>query len=171
MANKHFTNFPIVTAKAEKRGIFFRNPMFKRYFELWDGKPEFSAQSAKECKGFWGMVHWILNSNRSIEGKIEFSKESDAAGYSLNSLRSPIYFNRVERTLKYAGDVISIDSKGFNFTDERVGGNCEKEVSVVKVNGKIVFRGRTEVNGYNMTFAHVVEEKIESFLRNGVFKI
>jgi len=171
MTNTHFTNFPIVTAKAEKRGIFFRNPVFKRYFELWDGELEFSAQAAKERKGFWGMVHWILNSNKSIESKIEFSKEDDAAGYSLNSVRSPIYFKRVERTLKYTGDVISIDSKGFNFIDERVGGNCEKEVSVIKVNGAVVFSGRTDVNGYSMTFAHVAEEKIKSFLRNGVFNI
>lgn len=171
MTNTHFTNFPVVTAKTEKRGVFFRSPVFKRYFDLWDGEPEFSAQAAKEHKGFWGRVHWILNSNKSIDNKIEFSKEDNAAGNSLNSVRSPIYFKRVERTLKYSGGVVSIDAKGFNFIDERVGGNCEKEITTIKVNGKIVFCGRTDINGYNMTFAHVVEGKIKSFLRNGVFDI
>lgn len=171
MTNTHFTNFPIVTAETEKLGVFFRSPVFKRYFELWDGKPEFSAQSAKERKGFWGVVHWLLNSKKSIDSKIEFSNETDAAGYRLNSVRSPIYFKRVERTLKYCGDVVSIDAKGYNFVDERVGGNCEKEFTIIKVNGKIVFHGRSDKNGYNLTYEHVVLGKIGSFLRNGTLEI
>jgi hypothetical protein len=169
MTNPHFIQFPIVVSEIETTGIFFRSPFFKRYFDMWDGEEKFSAQVAKECKGFWGFVHFLLNTRKTLDDKIEFSSESDVAGYSLNSIRRPFYFKRVERTLSYASDVVSIEARGFNFLDERVGGHCQKETAVIKVNGKVVFRGRSDKNGgYNLTYSHQVEQKVQTWLDGGV---
>ena len=161
------------TSETEVSGIFFRLPIFGRYFDLWEDNEKFSAQSAKAKKGFWGVMHWLLNSNKSIDSKIEFSSKDNAAGYRLWSVRSPIYFKRIQRELSYVGDNgFCIESKGFNYTDERVGGGCVKEVTTIKLPGRTVFKGRSDKNGgYHFTYEHVVMDRVKEYKATGTFTL
>ena len=118
--------------------------------------------------GFLGWVNWLLNSKKRIAEIQEFVKLDNAAGYVFLSVRSPIYFSRIERTAEYYSDDLILKSWGFNYVDERVGGGCVKEKTVItkKINGrmKTIFNKLTHVNnGYKMTYKHTIEE----FLNTG----
>lgn len=157
----------IVTQERIVSGVFIRNPFFKRYFDVYDNNKG-HVYDVKERKGFFGIVHGLLNSKKRIDDLIEFLKEDNASGYQLDSIRNPFYFTRVERTTTYHSDDIIIKSWGFNYVDERVGGHCvlEKTVIFKKLNGsmKKIFDGFTHANnGYVMTY----KSRIEAFLKTG----
>jgi hypothetical protein len=113
-------------------------------------------------------MNWLLNSKKKIKDTQEFVTSENAAGYVFRSVRSPIYFKRVERTAEYFSDDMTIKSWGFNYIDERVYGGCVKERTIIrkKINGKMktIFNKLTHVNnGYKMTYKSVIED----FLKTG----
>lgn len=164
----------IITTERKVSGVFFRNPFFKRYYGVDDGwygdniNTDGNLHDVVNKVGFLGWVNWLLNSKKRIAEIQEFVKLDNAAGCVFLSVRSPIYFSRIERTAEYYSDDLILKSWGFNYVDERVGGGCVKEKTVItkKINGrmKTIFNKLTHVNnGYKMTYKHTIEE----FLNTG----
>lgn len=110
-----------------KKGIFFRNPFFKKYYSLDAGFFD-DLTPAPELKNL-GLIHRLLNSRKTIAELIDFVENDDnAAGFKLCELRSPIFFEREERYAQLnSPNGVTIISKGWNFVDEEVGGACEVE--------------------------------------------
>ncbi len=168
MQEKH-----IIVDEYEEIGLFLRNPIFKREFDVYrfEGNEDVTGvYEAKERKGFWGVVHSILNRKKTLDRIIRFLEENDnVAYYHLRSLRNPFYTKRVVRLALYHNDSLIVESKGFHYVDERVGGHCVLEKTKVfkKINGRMkkVIDRRTDKNrGYRMTYA----TNIEDFIRTGV---
>jgi hypothetical protein len=164
----------IVTNERVVSGVFFRNPIFGRYYGIYDNwygdniNTDGNLYCVEKRIGFLGWMNWLLNSKKKIKDTQEFVTSENAAGYVFRSVRSPIYFKRVERTAEYFSDDMTIKSWGFNYIDERVYGGCVKERTIIrkKINGKMktIFNKLTHVNnGYKMTYKSVIED----FLKTG----
>lgn len=126
----------ITTSSSMKKGIFFRNPFFKKYYSLDAGFFD-DLTPAPELKNL-GLIHRLLNSRKTIAELIDFVENDDnAAGFKLCELRSPIFFEREERYAQLnSPNGVTIISKGWNFVDEEVGGACEVERTWVYRGGR-----------------------------------
>lgn len=158
-----------------QKGIFFRNPFFRREYDLWSGSHK---GGLNDSKSLLGIVHRILNSPKKLNDLREFIKEDDAAGYFLNSVRSPIYFEREVKELHLEVSFISkqnnpirmiIKSKGFNYIDEPVGGYCAKERTKITVETlyTTITKKFTDKGKYNFTYEHVAKNTVERYAAGG----
>lgn len=174
----------ILTNEEVKNGIFFRNPFFKREFDIYethynilnDTPTKGCIHATHKFKGLWGKIHAILNSQSKVLRTIKWMSECDnAALYRLNSIRSLIYFSRIERSAEYIDEDLVIKSKGFHYVDEACGGACVKEFTkIYRVVGdktkliKSYYSHSTNSGhkGYKMTYKHVLID----FVKDAVIK-
>lgn len=147
----------ITTSSSMKKGIFFRNPFFKKYYSLDAGFFD-DLTPAPELKNL-GLIHRLLNSRKTIAELIDFVENDDnAAGFKLCELRSPIFFEREERYAQLnSPNGVTIISKGWNFVDEEVGGACEVERTWVYRGGELIKRLK-QTGSYKFTYEHVLKD-------------
>jgi hypothetical protein len=147
----------ITTFETVRKGIFFRNPFFKQYYGLDDGWFD-DRQPAPDLENL-GIVHRLLNSKKTINLLKDFVNQDNAAGYKLWNLRSPLYFEREERSAELISDRVTIKAHGYNFVDERVSGGCESETTKVYIDGKLIAKYESsERNAYKNTYEHVLRD-------------
>lgn len=163
----------IVTTETRVKGLFFRNPVYRRQFDVYDYGSG-PARSALAGEGVMGKVHWLLNSGKALRKIIRFVEDNDDAGsWSMLSIRSPFYTQREQRTLVYETEDILVKASGWNYIDEPVGGRCEEEYTTIsKINGysnrsTVLFSGSTKKrNSYNLTYQHIVDDLVSKNLPN-----
>lgn len=168
----------VVTNSRTISGVWLRNPFFKRYVDVYeDGEgSRFSATSALAFKGFFGLVHFFLNGPKLLRQHQKFVSQQDmAAGYTLLSLRSFVYFKREERSLEAEGYGLKVVSKGHNYMEERVAGHCANEYTcITRTLGdqRILWKGSSKRSqGYHLTYAHVVEKLLSDYSKSGRLEI
>lgn len=166
--------FTVFVREEVKTGVWFRNPFFLRYVDGYeDGElSKFSASSALSLRGLYGIVHYALNGPKRLRGNVDFmSNNYNAAGYSILSVRSPVYFKREERHLEAEGYGLKILSKGHNYVEERVAGNCEAEHTLILKTEpvkKVLWKGSSRKHkGYRLTYFHVIEKILTDYKKTG----
>ena len=167
-----FNHYSIVETLGIERGIFFRNPIKEVACDSWNYPyeeldPEYYYELCRKNL-FRRLIEYIKGNYEIINTIIPNTlKENDMDwGVMVNTFISPIYFVREFKALQCKTqdvnlEVQSIKSKGYNDTDERVGGYCryEKTIVATKLHGKIKTKRYKE---YHFTYKHIVEE----FLKN-----
>lgn len=103
---ENFKGYIISTEEGIEKGIFFRNPLQKVYFDAYEDEPILSAwEYLDRIKNPIRRIYEILIGNGKIVKNIEeWSKDMSWGGFTGNILCSPIYFKRRYRKLKAIPD-------------------------------------------------------------------
>jgi hypothetical protein len=134
---KNYKDFVISTEKGTEKGIFFRSPIQKVYFDAYYDEDTFSAWEYKtRIKNPLVKFIEILKGNKHIVHNInQWADEDNWAGFDANILRSPIYFWREYRKLTAESaspdtNIKSINSYGFESQYNTCGGSCKIEKTI-----------------------------------------
>lgn len=161
----------IVFGTAVKQGVWFQNPVYKQYYDLYGFDPFDESYNIPNVDNL-GFMHKLLNGKERIKKLQDFVSKDNAAGFRLRQLRSPFYFKREERELRIFSpdEKLILHSMGYNYVDEHVGGACEREYTTIYslISGAFLKRWRSDNNGgYNMTYETKAIEFINSIESRG----
>ena len=167
VVNEH--GFVFETTETEHKGIFFRSPIQMIDFEndYFSDNPRSAGELNHKLKNN-ALYRWfnILMGNKNIVKNLnKWIDEMDFAGVNKRCLVLPIYFKRLERSLKATNvsnsesDINEVISKGFESPYEIVAGCCKIErTKFTYKNGKSSKVNHKEQ--YHYTYQHVIEEEI-----------
>lgn len=150
-----------------KKGLFFRSPFFKQYYDyysLWAAMDGFFPDPEKP-----GFILWLLNPKKTWDELREHMTQDNFAGMYLWNVRSPIYFKRNIREAHVISkdDAIHIHVLGYHFDNEPVAGYCQDETTTIKVNGKVLhkyssYTGEGCTKNYRMVYQHILEQFVKN---------
>ena len=156
-----------IEMNGKEKGIFFRNPIQKVYFDM-DGEynDKFSVGNyIKWLKNpVFKKIQYLIGNGSIVDNIKSWTDDYDFAGFNANIICSPIYFSRHFRSLKMKSrkdtEIKGIISKGYESPYETVSGGCDKEeTSIIFKNGKIC--KITEYEQYKYTYVHISEKLIK----------
>jgi hypothetical protein len=152
---KHKTDFTTATIERERFGLFFHSPIYKKYFDVYGDEGDYIDLYNP------GFVFRLLNPLSRFKSLKKFVTRENAAGFSLNHLRWPFYFKRIERKAFLTFEDYYVVAEGCNYVDARVAGECIREYTYVYFKKKLLCKYRSDVNGgYKNTYAHVLSDSV-----------
>ena len=165
-----YKNYTIDTEEGEQKGIFFRNPLQKIYYEAYCNVPDpkmsawvyLEAIAKNPIRRFYER---IIGNGQVIKNIREWAEHDNWAGFKAYRLFSPIYFTRQYRKLTAQSDVdnfiLAVESYGYEPPFNITSGTCHIEKAVIRLrDGKRV--KITRKGNYHFTYAHVVTEMIDT---------
>lgn len=162
-----YKGYVITTEEGEEKGIFFRNPLQKAFFDAYYDDPVLSAwKYLNDIKNPIKRLYEILIGNGNIVKNIKsWSEDIDWGGFSAHILCFPIYFKREYRKLIAhccdSDNIIKIESYGYESEFNICSGDCHVEKTVIHLNnGKSIRIKRKEQ--YYFTYSHIVKEIIDT---------
>lgn len=161
-----YKDYFIITEEGTEKGIFFRSPLQKIFFDAYYGDMKFNAfEYAKAIKNPIRRFYEILIGNKDIVNNINrLLDRGDWAGFDAYVIVSPIYFKRRYRKLRaYTPNkdltVKEIKSYGYELGFEFCAGECHIEKTKIFMrDGNVITSKRNDK--YNYTYMHVVKQEI-----------
>lgn len=161
----NYKSYTIHTQSRYKRGVFFRNPRQKIYYNAMCDGADISGYLEK-IKNPLRRLYEICLGNRDVMHNLgKWMNELDFAGCTIYAIRCPIYFKRKTRTLTAVDNsnkrnIAEIQSSGYESEFNYCDGDCEIERTKIKCKSgktiRIVNKGQ-----FHYTYAHIVEEIID----------
>ena len=165
-----YKGYIITTEKGEEKGIFFRSPIQKVFFDAYYDRAKLS---------FWDFVVAVKNPIRkfyeillgnwkNIKNIEEYSQDPNLAGVELNILCSPIYFKREYRKLSATScgnhNIKEIKSYGYESPYNNCSGTCDIERTTLYLSNSVSKRKKVKIkrtDAYEFTYAHIVKKIID----------
>lgn len=164
-----YNDYVIITDESEERGIFFRNPLQKIFFDAYgiEGYQSSAWKYQNTIKNPIRKWYEILIGNGDIIKNISsWLDDGNFAGFDGRIICSPIYFKRNYRKLTAIScnadnNITTIESYGYESEFNYCSGDCYVERTVFRLkNGQSV---KLERRGqYHYTYAHIIKDIIHS---------
>ena len=168
IAVKNYKNYIIHSEDGNQKGIFFRSPLQKVYFDTYNcGDYRFSAYRYSRNLTFIRIIYeYLIGNGYIVKNIFKWIDEIEFGGFYGNILCSPIYFNRNYRKLTAhsssdSDNIQSIKAYGYESQFNECAGKCTVERTKIRLkNGKTVrIKIRDE---YHNTYSHIIEGIINS---------
>lgn len=163
----NYKGYVISTENGMEKGLFFRNPLQKVYFDAYYNESVLSAwKYLNDIKNPIRRLYEILIGNGNIVKNIKkWSERCDWGGFNGNILCSPIYFHREYRKLVAHSceddNIQKIISYGYESEFNMCSGGCDVEKTIIHLKNRKNIRIKRK-NQYHFTYAHIVKEIIDT---------
>lgn len=175
---KTYKNFVIDDVEGTQKGIFFRNPIQKVFYDAdyhMVGVPDrisawyfYNKSKATSKNFFFKLYHILIGNKRFLKDVPEWADSDDDgtwAGFTANIFVSPIYFQREYRRLKATAqdkteNIQSVESYGYEGPYNHCSGACHIERTVIRTKrGERIRKCHTK--SYHWTYFHKIKELVD----------
>lgn len=170
----NYKSYTIHTQTLNKRGLFFRNPRQKIYYDVWYDAKNMGKYLDKIKNPFRRLYETLLGNKEAVRNLEKWMNELDFGGCIIYAIRCPIYFKRCTRTLTAIDtsnryNISKIQSSGYESEFNYCAGDCEVERTKIKLKSgktmRIVNKGK-----FHYTYRHIVDQIIDSQQTGGTEK-
>ena len=151
-----------------QKGLFFRNPIQKIFFDACGYSDSQSAQRyAKKVKNPIRRIYEILIGNGKIIKNIDsYFDDIEFGGFDANIICPPIYFKRKYRKLHAINtdntcNIKEIKAFGYENPFNFFHGKCEKEVTTIITSNNKKMKLKERKGEYKFTYAYEIKNLID----------
>ena len=162
-------NYVIQTTEGTERGIFFRSPLQKVFFDPYnlDDNNKYTKNYLRKIKNPIRRFYEILIGNKDVVNNIDtWLSQIGFGGCQITVFCAPIYFNREYRKLTAVStsttdNISSIISYGYESEFNWCSGDCVIEKTTIKLKtGRKLRIKRNEQ--YHYTYRHIIKDIIDT---------
>lgn len=163
----NYKGYVIIIEKGVEKGIFFRSPLQKVFFDAYYGETKLSAWKYANSIGnpIRKFYEILIGNGRYVKNIKQWLDDIDFAGFHGNIMCFPIYFKREYRKLVAQScgndNIQKIESYGYESEFEYCGGCCDIEKTIFHLsNGKSIRIKRRKT--FHFTYMHIIEQIINT---------
>lgn len=171
---ENYKNYVISTEEGTEKGIFFRSPIQKVFFDGYNFEAKMSAWDYLGAieNPFRRFFEILMGNREIIKHGNEWSDDISFGGFYVNILCFPVYFHREYRKLNAVlsqafsaspvnENIVTIVSHGYESQYNECAGACAIEKTTIYLRNKKKIKKKKK-EYYYYTYSHVVKKIIDT---------